>query len=84
MTVFCLVLILLVAITDRINDLWIYLYKIITNYIYFRILINHAVDHRLLAKTLSIKEQTEDEEGLEDEVVEEVLGGETMVSEEIS
>jgi len=40
---------------------------------------------RVLARTLSIKEQAEDEEeeGVEDEGVEEVLEGETMVSEEI-
>ena len=42
-TVFCLVFILLVAITDWIKDLLIYLYKMIKqNSIYFRIQINHA------------------------------------------
>jgi len=40
---------------------------------------------RVLARTLSIKEQAEDEEeeGVEDVGVEGVLEGETMVSEEI-
>ena len=40
---------------------------------------------RVLARTLSIREQADDEEeeGVEDESMEEVLEGETMVSEEI-
>jgi hypothetical protein len=41
--VFCLVLIVLVAIKDWIKDLLIYLYKMIKNHTYFRIQINHVV-----------------------------------------